>query len=168
MRGYSCEFSTRAERAASRHGHFRAPDLALGSALLSADHPTRPSPSRAVLIVEDDDDARDLLSELIDAMGYRTVQAATAAQALAQVERGGLDLALIDLGLPDQDGLEVARRIRATVAGAGMQLIALTGYSDDATRSSATAAGFDDFVVKPADPSTIERVMNARLNAAPR
>jgi len=119
-----------------------------------------------VLIVEDDDDARDLLSELIDAMGHRTVQAATAEQALEQVERGGLDLALIDLGLAGHDGCEVARRIRATVAGAGMHLIAFTGYSDDATRNSAVAAGFDDFVVKPADRSTIERAMNAQVSAA--
>jgi len=119
-----------------------------------------------VLIVEDDDDARDLLSELIGAMGHRTVQAATAEQALAQVEHGGLDLALIDLGLPGLDGCEVARRIRATVAGAGMTLVALTGYSDDETRSSAVAAGFDEFVVKPADPATIERVVNAGLYAA--
>jgi DNA-binding response OmpR family regulator len=117
-----------------------------------------------VLVVEDDDDARDLLTELIDAMGHRTFQAATAEQALEQVERGGLDMALIDLGLPGLDGCEVARRIRATVAGAGMTLVALTGYSDDATRNNAAEAGFDDFVVKPADPATIERVVNGQLH----
>jgi CheY-like chemotaxis protein len=116
-----------------------------------------------VLIVEDDDDARDLLCEMIDAMGHRTVQASTAEEALEHVERGGLDLALIDLGLPGVDGCEVARRIRRTVAGAGIRLVALTGYSDDDTRNSATAAGFDDFVVKPAYPTTIERIVNAPL-----
>lgn len=120
-----------------------------------------------MLIVEDDDDARDLLGEMIDAMGHRAVQAATAEEALEHVERGGLDLALIDLGLRGVDGCEVARRIRATVAGAGIRLIALTGYSDDDARNSAAAAGFDDFVVKPAYPTTIERVVNAPLLEPP-
>ena len=129
---------------------------------MKIEHPSEPRPApRSVLIVDDDDDAREMMGELLDAMGHNTVKAATAGEALELVERGSLDLALIDLGLPDVDGCEIARRIRRTVAGAGMRLVALTGYSDDATRQSAVAAGFDDFVVKPAYPATIEAVVNA-------
>jgi CheY-like chemotaxis protein len=126
------------------------------------EHPSEPRPSRrSVLIVDDDDDAREMMGELLDAMGHNTVKASSAHEALELVERERLDLALIDLGLPDVDGCEIARRIRRTIAGAGLRLVALTGYSDDATRQSAVDAGFDDFLVKPAYPATIEAAVNA-------
>ena len=129
---------------------------------MKLDHPSGPRPSqRRVLIVDDDDDAREMMGELLDAMGHDTVKASSADEALEHVQRGSLDLALIDLGLPGIDGCEIARRIRRTVAGAGMRLVALTGYSDEATRQNAVDAGFDDFVVKPAYPATIEAVVNA-------
>jgi CheY-like chemotaxis protein len=110
--------------------------------------------------VDDDEDARDVLGELIDALGHHALRASSAVEAIEHAQRGPLDLALIDLSLPGMDGCEVARRIRDTVAGANIRLVALTGYSDDATRRSAAAAGFDDFLVKPAYSATIERVVN--------
>lgn len=129
---------------------------------MKIEHPSEPRPSpRSVLIVDDDDDARDMMGELLDAMGHTTVKASSAEEALELVKRERLDLALIDLGLPGVDGCEIARRIRRTVEGAGLRLVALTGYSDDTTRQTAVAAGFDDFVVKPAYPATIEAVVNA-------
>ena len=116
---------------------------------------------RRVLIVDDDADSRDLLGQLIDAMGHRTIQAATGGAAIECVENEALDLAVIDLDLPGIDGCEVARRIRQTHAGAKIRLVALTGYSDARTRQSAVEAGFDDFLTKPARARTIERTVNA-------
>jgi CheY-like chemotaxis protein len=115
------------------------------------------------LIVDDDADARELLGELIAALGHDHLQAASAHEALACAERNRVDVALIDLGLPDADGCELARRIRSTVAGAGIRLVALTGYSDDQSRRTATDAGFDEFLVKPAGTAEIAAVVNDEL-----
>ncbi len=116
---------------------------------------------KRILIVDDDEDARDVLGELIGALGHDTFQASTAHEAIERAECTPLDLVLIDLSLPDVDGFEVARRIRGIVSNAGTRLVALTGYSDDESRRSAVAAGFDDFLVKPAFGSTIEALVNA-------
>jgi CheY-like chemotaxis protein len=116
---------------------------------------------KLVLIVDDDADAREVMGELIGALGHEALQAASAHEAVACAERTKVDIALIDLGLPGTDGYELARRIRSTVAGAGIRLVALTGYSDDASRKRAAAAGFDEFLVKPAASNAIAALVNA-------
>jgi signal transduction histidine kinase/ActR/RegA family two-component response regulator len=105
---------------------------------------------RRVLIVEDNEDAREMLRRLLELAGH-DVRAAvdgpsgvTAALALVP------DVALIDLGLPGLDGYEVARRIRASV-GAAIRLVALTGYGQQEDRARACDAGFDAHLVKPVD-----------------
>lgn len=120
------------------------------------------SSSRAkyVLIVDDDADARELLGELIGSLGHHPLQAASAHEAMECAASTRVDVALIDLGLPGTDGYEVARRIRGTIAGAGIRLVALTGYSDDASRRTAAEAGFDAFLVKPALTTDIAAVVN--------
>jgi CheY-like chemotaxis protein len=115
-----------------------------------------------VLIVEDDADSREMLGELVTAFGHRVVPAASAVEALAQARAHQPDLALIDLGLPDVDGFELARRLRAAMAetpGLRPRLVALTGYSDGTTRAGAGAAGFDDFLVKPIQPDVLEALL---------
>jgi CheY-like chemotaxis protein len=113
-----------------------------------------------VLIVEDDDDSREMLGEWVSALGHRQLRAANAEEALRHALASRPDLALIDLGLPDVDGYEVARRLRAA-AGESIRLIALTGYSDGASRQTADQAGFDDFVVKPVMPEVLEGLLRA-------
>lgn len=112
-----------------------------------------------VLIVEDDEDSRDMLSELVTMLGYNPLGAANAAEALQHMQASQPDVALIDIGLPEVDGCEVARRLRATSGGDAIRLVALTGYSDGATRETAAAAGFDDFVVKPVLPETLDALL---------
>lgn len=119
---------------------------------------------RCVLIVEDDDDSREMLGELVSLYGHRPLAAANATEALAYARDEQLDVALIDIGLPEMDGCELARRLRlATVKGAGLRprLVALTGYSDGAMRDSAGAAGFDAYVVKPVMPEALEALLGA-------
>ena len=106
--------------------------------------------------------ARDVLGEMIGALGHDTFQAANALEAIERAESTPLDLVLIDLSLPDTDGFEVARRIRSIVSNAGARLVALTGYSDAENRRCAELAGFDDFVVKPAYGTALEELVNAR------
>lgn len=111
-----------------------------------------------VLIVEDDEDSREMLSELVSLLGHKPVRAANAGEALQSVHEREPEVALIDIGLPEVDGCEVARRVRASGAS-NVRLVALTGYSDGATRETAAAAGFDDFVVKPLLPETLEDLL---------
>jgi CheY-like chemotaxis protein len=115
--------------------------------------------NRRVLIVEDDDDVRDVLGELVAALGHEPLPVATGDEALQRASEMAVDVALVDLGLPEVDGYEVARRLRASASGSRMRLVALTGYSDAETRHHAAAAGFDQFLVKPADPAAIERAL---------
>jgi len=121
-------------------------------------------PPRCVLIVEDDDDSREMLGELVSAFGHRAVSAANAAEAIAQVRDQRPDLALIDIGLPEVDGCELARLLRLVMVetpGLKTRLVALTGYSDGAMRESAGAAGFDAYVVKPIMPEALEALLSA-------
>jgi CheY-like chemotaxis protein len=119
---------------------------------------------RCVLIVEDDDDSREMLGELVSAFGHRPVPAANAAEALARARDQRPDVALIDIGLPEVDGCELARLLRLAMdetPGLHTKLVALTGYSDGPMRESAGAAGFDAYVVKPIMPEALEALLGA-------
>jgi CheY-like chemotaxis protein len=143
-----------------RREHREGVELAFANVTLKPPPSPGSGPRRNVLIVEDDDDVRDILGEIVGEMGHRALDASNGNEALERMEETRLDVALIDLSLPGVDGYELARRIRQTVEGAGIRLVALTGYSDAKTRRNAEAAGFDDFLVKPATPSMIEQLVN--------
>jgi two-component system, sensor histidine kinase len=120
--------------------------------------------SRCVLIVEDDDDSREVLGELISAFGHRAIAVSNAAEALAQARGHRPDVALIDIGLPKVDGCELARLLRAAMMstpGSNIRLVALTGYSDGATRDTASAAGFDDYMLKPVMPEALRELLGS-------
>ncbi len=126
--------------------------------------PERDAPDDAaanlrVLIVEDDEDVREVLGELVASLGHEPLPVASGDEALQRASESPVAAALVDLGLPEVDGYEVARRLRASAWGSSMRLVALTGYSDAETRRHARAAGFDQFLVKPADPAAIERAL---------
>lgn len=119
---------------------------------------TPPGPARAVLLVEDADGVREAVAELLTLQGHRVEAVATGAEALARAEASVPEVALIDLGLPDLDGLEVARRLRAR-HGAGPFLVALTGAARESDRRAALEAGFDLHLAKPVDPAALERLV---------
>jgi CheY-like chemotaxis protein len=114
--------------------------------------------SRSILIVEDNDDAREALRMLLELDGHLVEAAAEGGQALEIVRAKDPDVALVDIGLPGIDGYEVARRVRA---GDGKRplLIALTGYGQPEDRRRATEAGFDSMLVKPVDPTTLSDLL---------
>jgi len=74
------------------------------------------------------------------------------------------DVALIDLGLPEIDGCEVARRVRADKACRSIRLVALTGYGRDEDRRAVLQAGFDAHLVKPVQPDDLSRVLSSRVS----
>jgi DNA-binding response OmpR family regulator len=109
--------------------------------------------------VEDDDDSRDLLGELVATFGHAAFGARNGNDALRQVSAMRPDIALIDIGLPDLDGFEVARRVREALGEVPIRLVALTGYSDSETRAFASKAGFDDYMTKPVIPEALAALL---------
>ena len=105
-------------------------------------------PSLRVVIVEDNQDIRELQEALLRMEGHWVASAADGPEGVAMITGERPDLALIDLGLPGYDGFEVARRVRET-CGTGIRLVAVSGYGrvEDIERS--TAAGFDAHLTKP-------------------
>ena len=107
------------------------------------------SPSRRVLVVDDNIDAAELMTELLRNSGHDAISAPDGATALRLVETFRPDVALLDIGLPVMDGFELARRLRAQFDT--VRLIALTGYGQADDLRRALAAGFDVHMVKPVD-----------------
>jgi two-component system CheB/CheR fusion protein len=121
-----------------------------------------------VLLVEDNADSRETLCELLEDSGFtcRAVDQGSAALAALKESRPGdrIYAAIIDLGLPEIDGFEVARRIRAMPEHAGMCLVALTGYGQPADRARAKEAGFDAHLIKPVQ---VERLLELLASLRP-
>ena len=113
--------------------------------------PPRVPPPRGakVAIIEDNADSRQVLAELLELLGYECQSTGNGAEGLTLIERMRPQLAIIDLGLPGIDGLELARRLRGDPKYADAYLIALTGYGQPADRAASKEAGFDEHLVKP-------------------
>jgi two-component system KDP operon response regulator KdpE len=114
---------------------------------------------QCVLIVDDEPPIRRLLRTSLNAQGYRTIEAATAAEALASIGRDRPDVVILDLGLPDRDGLDVIREVRAASA---VPIVVLTSREAERAKVQALDLGADDYVTKPFG---MDELM-ARLRAA--
>jgi len=112
---------------------------------------TPPATGRRVLIADDNKDAADSLGILLEIDGHevRVAHGGHAALALAQAFRP--DFALLDIGMPDLNGYEVATALRKESWGKKIQLIALTGWGEESDRRQSQAAGFDRHLTKPVD-----------------
>src|SRR5262245_23687200 len=108
-------------------------------------------PSR-VLIVEDEPDIRDLLAFHLEREGYQVSKCRSGADAVRQARASPPDLMLLDLMLPEMDGLEVCRRLRGDPATASLPIVMLTAKGDEVDRILGLELGADDYVVKPFSP----------------
>ena len=99
-----------------------------------------------ILIVEDDASIRNLISVALEAHEYRHIKAACAAEAILGAASHNPDIVLLDLGLPDLDGVDVIRKIRSW---SNMPIIVISARSDDADKIEALDAGADDYLTKP-------------------
>jgi len=104
-----------------------------------------------VMVVDDNVDAAVTLGMLLEAHGHQVLIEHDAHDALARAQANAPQACLLDIGLPDMDGLELARRLRARPETANALLVAVTGYGQDSDRAQALAAGFDHHLVKPID-----------------
>ena len=116
-----------------------------------------------ILLVEDNEMNRDMLSRRLARRGYRVEIAADGAQGLAWARSGTFDLILMDLSLPGLDGWEVTRRLKADPATAGVPVIALTAHAMAGDRHRAFEAGCDDYDIKPVDLPRLLAKIEARL-----
>jgi CheY-like chemotaxis protein len=114
---------------------------------------------RRVLVVDDNADAAQTVSMLLQVLGYETDVEYDPLQALARVRERAFDAYVLDIGLPGMDGHELARRIRALPGRAGALFIALTGYGQQQDRDASAAAGFHYHFVKPANVDALARAL---------
>ncbi|HEV8659030.1 MAG TPA: MASE1 domain-containing protein [Thermoanaerobaculia bacterium] len=115
--------------------------------------------SRRILIVEDNPDARQILSLLLKREGHEVRTAADGHAALAEAQRFVPEVVLLDIGLPGMDGYAVARQLRASRESAGAYLVALTGYGQPEDLERSRAAGFDQHLLKPVTPENLMQVL---------
>ncbi|WP_322403074.1 hybrid sensor histidine kinase/response regulator [Massilia luteola] len=113
-----------------------------------------------VLVVDDNADAAQMLAALLEVQGHAVSVEYDARGALARARNEHPDVLLLDIGLPDMDGYELARRLRAQPENADATLVALTGYGQSQDRAEARQAGFDHYLVKPADLNEVNEVLS--------
>jgi CheY-like chemotaxis protein len=122
---------------------------------------------RRILLVDDNQASLEMLSMLIQMQGGEVRTAKDGLEAVEAAEAFRPDLVLMDLGMPNLDGCDAARRIRDEPWGRDMLLVAMTGWGQDEDRRRTKAAGFDHHLVKPVEPAVIEELL-ARLDESPR
>jgi CheY-like chemotaxis protein len=111
-----------------------------------------------VLVIDDNEDAREMLRTLLQLSGHRVVEAGSGPEAVDVALRTQPDVALVDLGLPGFDGYELSRRLRQDVRTRPIVLIALTGYGQPEDREKTAAYGFLTHLVKPVSPERLDEV----------
>jgi PAS domain S-box-containing protein len=141
--------------------HVAAPPEAVRPAITQAE----PAPLR-VLIVDDNVDAAEMLGMLLAADGHDVAIEHGATQALRRAQEHVPQLCLLDIGLPEMDGYELATRLRARSETAGATLVAVTGYGQEGDRRKSLAAGFDHHLVKPIDLDKLRAILAQVDNAA--
>jgi len=118
-----------------------------------------------VMVVDDNVDAAQMLAALLEVQGHAVCVEYDARGALERARLERPDVLLLDIGLPDMDGYELARRLRGQPESAGATLVALTGYGQSQDRQEAEQAGFDHYLVKPADMDQVNDVLAGAARA---
>jgi signal transduction histidine kinase len=123
--------------------------------------PQRPSMAahRKIMIVEDNADARDVLMFMLRRIGHDVRAVGDGPSALVEAAKFEPEIVLLDIGLPNMDGYELARRLRAMPQTASAALVAITGYGQAEDRDRARAAGIDHHLLKPVEPAALAELI---------
>ena len=132
-----------------------------------ASPPPRPATSRRVLLIEDNEDARGMLQMVLELAGHVIYPAGDGVRGLELLETMRPDVAIIDINLPEMNGYQIVKRIRAAPHGRGMLLLALTGYGDAGYGKDSSDAGFDHHLVKPVDLNRLARLLSEAPERSP-
>jgi signal transduction histidine kinase len=118
-----------------------------------------PRAGRYILVVDDNRDAASSLTMLLNLAGYQATAVFTGNEALTAANRSPPEMILLDIGLPDLNGYEVAKRLRVSFAGRPLMLVALTGWGQETDRRRAKEAGFDHHLLKPVDFGLLKQLI---------
>jgi signal transduction histidine kinase/ActR/RegA family two-component response regulator len=137
-----------------------APVARARSSLPAGGHePRRAGAFERILVVDDNDDAAQLISEALRLMGYEVQTAGDGPSALRRAEEFQPQVALLDIGLPVMDGYELAERLRRQRPASGPRLVAVTGYGQGDDRRRALEVGFEAHLVKPIALEQLQQVL---------
>jgi CheY-like chemotaxis protein len=139
------------------------------AALDESDAQEYPSPGLRILLAEDGVVNQEVASGLLELSGHTVSIANNGREAVEAYERGEFDAVLMDLEMPEMDGLEATRRIREVeiIAGRHTPIVAMTAHAVQGFRESCLAAGMDDYITKPIDLNDLTRVLAAISKRAP-
>lgn len=122
-----------------------------------------PTP-RTILVVDDFDDARLLLRTWLERRGFRVVEAENGLQAINQAQTELPDLIIMDVQMPQLDGLSATRQIRNLKSMNSVPIVAVSAYGADLFRDQALAAGCNEYVSTPFEPSTLEGIIRSLVH----
>ncbi|HTV79196.1 MAG TPA: response regulator [Steroidobacteraceae bacterium] len=129
--------------------------------------PPSVGPQGRILVVDDNRDAAETLALVLKMSGHELLLAHSGREALELGSRERPDVIILDIGMPDMSGYEVARRIRREAWGRKMFLLAITGWGQEDDKDAARAAGFDGHLTKPVDPDEVETLLAGFLKMRP-
>jgi two-component system CheB/CheR fusion protein len=121
-----------------------------------------------ILIIEDNANAREMLQAVLELEGHEVAAAGSGREGIELIEFQHPEVALVDIGLPDFDGYEVARQVRRNPDNNDVYLVALTGYGQPSDRQQALEAGFDAHLVKPVQLEELTKLFADRRTARPK
>ncbi len=110
---------------------------------------------KTILVAEDDPASRELMREILEAGGYRVLEACNGGEALQKMGEMEPDLVLLDIQMPGLDGFAVLRQLRQNPRYATLRVVALTAYAMGGDREKVLAAGFDAYLTKPVDVTAL-------------
>lgn len=116
---------------------------------------TKPLTDKRVLLIEDNEAIRAMLARSLELKGLEVIEARDANEGIQRLADSEPQIAIVDIGLPDVDGYEIARRVRLMPQGQELLMVAVTGYGRPEDKQKAINAGFDAHMVKPIDPSEL-------------
>jgi CheY-like chemotaxis protein len=114
---------------------------------------------KRVLVVDDNRDSAESLALYLELMGHAVRTAHDGNEAMSVALEVQPDVVLLDIGLPGQNGYEVARNLRDTAWGRGLLLVAITGWGQEEDKRRAREAGFDVHLTKPVDPQVVAKLL---------
>jgi CheY-like chemotaxis protein len=129
--------------------------------------PPAAAPGRRILIVEDHDDSREMLTEALALKGHEIRSVADGPSALDAASKWHPDVVILDIGLPGMSGHAVARRLRQQPELRDVVLIALTGWGQEHDRRRSSAAGIAHHLTKPLDPDKLDQLLGVLADVAP-
>lgn len=136
----------------------------IGSNAMAANINTNSADRRTILIVDDFDDTRLLLRTWLQKKGFEVVEAENGFRAVAMARKMKPDLIIMDVEMPELDGLEATRRIRKLNGFADVPIVAVSAYGADQYRELSLAAGCNEYVSTPFEPDALERLIRGLIS----